>query len=137
MTSVLFLCVHNSARSQMAEGLLRAWGGSAFEAFSAGSEPTTVRPEAIAVMAELGIDISGQASKRLDIYLGRQFDDVVTLCEEATEACPYFPFAAAQLHWPIPDPAAASAGGEVPLAAFRCARDAIGRRIRLDLLDRG
>jgi arsenate reductase len=137
MTSVLFLCVHNSARSQMAEGLLRAWGGSAFEAFSAGSEPTSVRPEAIAVMAELGIDISGQASKRLDIYLGRQFDHVVTLCEEAAEACPYFPFAAAQLHWPIPDPSAASTDGEPALTAFRHARDDIGSRIRSALLDMG
>src|SRR6266851_3131532 len=88
---VLFLCTHNSARSQMAEGLLRTLGGERFEAFSAGTEATHVRPLAIRAMAELGIDIAGQQSKTLDRYLGESFDAVITVCDAAVEACPIFP----------------------------------------------
>src|SRR4051812_38758738 len=108
MRRVLFLCTHNSARSQMAEGLLRAWGGDRFEAHSAGVEATEVRPLAIRAMAELGIDIGIQRSKTLDGYLGQQFDDVITTCDEAREACPLFPGAARMLHWSFDDPSAAT-----------------------------
>jgi protein-tyrosine-phosphatase len=85
---ILFLCTHNSARSQMAEGLLRALGGDRFAAFSAGTEATHVRPLAIRAMAELGIDIAGQESKTLARYLGESFDAVITVCDAANEACP-------------------------------------------------
>jgi arsenate reductase (thioredoxin) len=88
---VLFLCTHNSARSQMAEGLLRALGNEQFEAFSAGTEATFVRPLAIEAMAELGIDIAAQQSKKLDRYLHEPFDEVITVCDAAAEACPVFP----------------------------------------------
>ena len=103
----LFLCTHNSARSQMAEGLLRHLAGNGFEVMSAGTEATHVRPLAVRAMDELGIDISGQESKTLDRYLGETFDYVVTVCDEANEACPVFPGAAQRLHWSLPDPAAA------------------------------
>jgi arsenate reductase len=127
---VLFLCTQNSARSQMAEGLLRARGGSRYEAFSAGTEATAVRPEALQVMAELGIDISGQRSKRLDRYLGDAFDWVITVCDRARESCPVFPGATQSLHWDFDDPAAVDGADEVRLAAFRRIRDEIDGEIR-------
>jgi arsenate reductase len=127
---VLFLCTQNSARSQMAEGLLRARGGSRYDAFSAGTEATTVRPEALQVMAELGIDISGQRSKRLDRYLGDAFDWVITVCDRARESCPVFPGATQSLHWDFDDPAAVDGADEVRLAAFRRIRDEIDGEIR-------
>jgi arsenate reductase (thioredoxin) len=95
---VLFLCTHNSARSQMAEGLLRDMAGGRFEVFSAGTEATRVRPEAISVMAEIGVDISAQESKTLERYLGEPFDYVITVCDDANEACPVFPGARERLH---------------------------------------
>ena len=101
---VLFLCTHNSARSQVAEGLLRHLGGDQFEVYSAGTEATQVRPLAIRAMAELGIDISGQQSKTLDRYLGEPFDEVITVCDAAAEACPIFPGARRRRHWSFPDP---------------------------------
>src|SRR5262245_26594561 len=107
MQRVLFLCTHNSARSQMAEGLLRAWGGDRFEAFSAGLQGTEVRALAIRAMDEIGIDISTQVSERLDAYTGQRFDYSITVCDEAREACPFFPGAARQLHWSFDDPSAA------------------------------
>ncbi len=88
---VLFLCTHNSARSQMAEGLLGHLAGDRFEPFSAGTEATHVRPEAIEAMREVGVDISGQRSETLDRYLGKPFDYVVTVCDDANETCPVFP----------------------------------------------
>jgi arsenate reductase len=100
---VLFLCTHNSARSQMAEGLLRHLAGNHFEVMSAGTEATHVRPLAIRAMDELGIDISGQESKTLDRYLGDTFDYVVTVCDDANEACPVFPGAKRRLHWSFED----------------------------------
>ena len=133
MQRVLFLCVHNSARSQMAEGLLRAWGGDRFEAHSAGSEATEVRPLAIRAMSEVGIDISGQASKTVETYRGQTFDLAITACDEAREACPYFP-ADRQLHWSFDDPSAATGSEEERLAVFRRVRDEIGARIRAELL---
>jgi len=130
MTRVLFLCSHNSARSQMAEGLLRAWGGSRFEAFSAGTEATGVRPLAIRAMAELGIDIAGQTSKTVATFEGQEFDYVITVCDDAREACPYFPGGREQVHWSFEDPAAAQGSEEERLAVFRRVRDEIGERIR-------
>ena len=136
MQRVLFLCTHNSARSQMAEGLLRAWGGDRFEAHSAGVEATSVRPLAIRAMDELGIDIRGQSSKALEGYLGQDFDVVITVCDEAREACPTFPGAPALLHWSFDDPASAVGTDDERLAVFRRVRDEISARIRSELLGR-
>ena len=129
---VLFLCTHNSSRSQMAEGLLRARGGARFHAFSAGTHPRAVHPLAIAAMAELGIDISAAAgyhAKGLDAFAGQIFDLVVTVCDEAAEECPFFPGARRQEHWGFPDPSAASGTEAERLAVFRAVRDAIACRI--------
>ena len=127
---ILFLCTHNSARSQMAEGLLRARGGDRFEAFSAGTEATEVRPLAIRAMDEVGIDIRGQWSKRLDDYVARPFDAVVTVCDNAREACPVFPGARRSLHWSFDDPSAATGTDAERLAVFRRVRDEIDARVR-------
>ena len=134
MQRVLFLCTHNSARSQMAEGLLRAWAGERFDARSAGVVATEVRPLAIRAMDEIGIDIRGQSSKRLDVFQGQPFDYAVTVCDEAREACPFFPGASAQLHWSFDDPSAATGTDEERLAVYRRVRDEIGARIRAELL---
>ncbi len=120
---VLFLCTHNSARSQMAEGLLRALKGEGYEAFSAGVSPTKVDPEAIAAMAEIGIDISGQRSKGINDIKGIRFDVIVTVCDSAKESCPFFSGALEQLHRSFDDPAAYK--GQARLAAFRRVRDGI------------
>lgn len=106
---VLFLCTHNSARSQMAEGLLRHLGGPGIEVFSAGNQPATVHPHAIRAMAELGIDISSQRSKHVDEFLGQSFDLVITVCDRVRENCPVFPDDPEHVHWSIPDPLAADA----------------------------
>ena len=131
---VLFLCTHNSARSQMAEGLLRHLGGERFEVFSAGTEATRVRPLAIKAMAEFGVDISGQESKTLDRYLGEPFDAVITVCDDAAEACPVFPGAKQRLHWSFPDPSKATGTEAEQLAVYRSVRDAIRGRIEDSLL---
>jgi arsenate reductase len=131
---VLFLCTHNSARSQMAEGLLRHLAGDRFEAMSAGTEATHVRPLAIRTMEEVGIDISGQESKTLDRYLGEPFDYVITVCDDANEACPFFPGARERLHWSLEDPSKTQGTEEERLAAFRSVRDRIRQRIEDDLL---
>jgi arsenate reductase (thioredoxin) len=131
---VLFICTHNSARSQMAEGLLRALGGDRFKAFSAGTEATAVRPLAVAALAELGIDISRQASKTLDRYREQPFDAVITVCDQANETCPIFPNAARRLHWSFPDPSQATGAPEEQLAVYRRVRDAIRARIETELL---
>src|SRR5215212_9884330 len=131
---VLFLCTHNSARSQMAEGLLRQLGKGRFEVFSAGTEATHVRPLAIKAMADLGIDISGQRSKVLTEYLGEPFDYVITVCDQANESCPVFPGAKNRLHWSFPDPSRASGTVEEQLAVYRKVRDAIDDRIKAELL---
>ena len=120
----------------MAEGLLRAWAGDGYEAHSAGVEATEVRPLAIRAMAELGIDISEQFSKRLDTYAGQPFDYAITVCDEAREACPFFAGATETLHWRFDDPAAATGTEEERLAVFRRVRDEIGTRIRSELLGR-
>jgi arsenate reductase len=116
---VLFLCTHNSARSQMAEGMLRHLGGERFEVHSAGTEATHVRPLAIRAMDEIGIDISRQESKRLERYLEESFDYVITVCDDANEACPFFPGAANRLHWSFEDPSRAKGSEEEQLAVFR------------------
>jgi arsenate reductase len=131
---VLFLCTHNSARSQMAEGLLRHLAGDRFEAMSAGTEATHVRPLAIRTMEEVGIDISGQESKALDGYLGEPFDYVITVCDDANEACPFFPGARERLHWSLEDPSKTQGTEEERLAAFRSVSDRIRQRIEDDLL---
>ncbi len=131
---VLFLCTHNSARSQMAEGLLRHLAGDRFEVMSAGTEATFVRPEAIAAMSELGVDISGQESETLDRYLDESFDYVVTVCDDANEACPVFPGAKNRLHWSFRDPSQAAGGGEERLKVFRAVRDEILARIEKELM---
>ena len=132
---VLFLCTHNSARSQMAEGLLGHLAGERFEPFSAGTEATRVRPEAIEAMREVGVDISRQESETLDRYLGEPFDHVVTVCDDANEACPVFPQARERLHWSLPDPSAVTGGGGERMEAFRSVRDRIQALIRSELLD--
>lgn len=131
---VLFLCTHNSARSQMAEGLLRGLAGDRFEAHSAGTEATLVRPLAIRAMAELDIDIRAQESKTLARYLGRPFDAVITVCDAANEACPLFPGAARRLHWSFDDPSRATGSEEEQLAVYRRVRDELRARIEGELL---
>ena len=121
----LFVCTHNSARSQMAEGFLRHIGGDAFEAYSAGTEPGALNPLAIEVMAEEGIDISGQRAKSVDGFVQQQFDYVITVCDDANESCPFFPNARHRLHWSFPDPSQVVGSHEERLAVFRAARDAI------------
>ena len=131
---VLFLCTHNSARRQMAGGLLRQLGGSRFAVHSAGTEATHVRPRAIRAMREIGIDISKQESKTLDRYLGEPFDAVITVCDQANETCPVFVGAKERLHWSFPDPSQATGTDEQQLAVYREVRDAIRGRIESELL---
>jgi arsenate reductase len=122
-TRVLILCTGNSARSQMAEGLLRTLGQGTLDVFSAGTRPGIVRPEAVAVMAERGIDISGHRSKHVDEFAGQRFDYVITVCDSANESCPVFPGAPRRIHWSFPDPAAVEGSEAERLAAFRSVRD--------------
>ena len=131
---VLFLCTHNSARSQMAEGLLRHYAGDRFEVMSAGTEATHVRPLAVRAMDELGIDISGQESKTLKRYLGQPFDYVITVCDAANEACPFFPGARQRLHWSLPDPAAAEGAEEDRLEVYRSVSDRLRDHIEGELV---
>ena len=128
---VLILCTGNSARSQMAEGLLRHLAGDRFEVASAGVAPTQVRPEAIAVMRELGIDISHHCSKSVDEFLGQDFDYVITVCDNANEQCPIFPSNTKRIHWSFEDPAAAAGDEQARLAVFRRVRDEIFDRLHL------
>ncbi len=120
---VLILCTGNSARSQMAEGLLRHDAGERFDVESAGTEPSFVRPEAIAVMRELGIDISGHRSKSVKEFEGQQFDYVITVCDNARESCPVFFGKAEKLHRDFVDPAALAGSEEERLELFRRVRD--------------
>jgi arsenate reductase len=122
---VLILCTGNSARSQMAEGLLRHDVGADFEVESAGTKPGAVRPEAIAVMNELGIDISGHRSKHVDEFAGQKFDYVITVCDNARESCPVFFGSAVRLHHGFKDPAALTGSELDRLALFRRVRDEI------------
>jgi arsenate reductase (thioredoxin) len=127
---VLILCTGNSARSQMAEGLLRHDAGDRFEVFSAGTKPSRVRPEAIAVMRELGIDISGHRSKSVDQFTGKPFDYVLTVCDNAKESCPIFPGDVITVHRNFEDPAALQGSEEESLGLFRRVRDEIRHFLR-------
>jgi arsenate reductase len=127
---VLILCTGNSARSQMAEGLLRHDAGDRFEVESAGTKPSHVRPEAIAVMGELGIDISGHRSKHVDEFAGQPFDYVLTVCDQANESCPLYPGTTHRLHHNFQDPAAVEGSEEERLTVFRRVRDELRRFLR-------
>ncbi len=133
---VLFVCSANSARSQMAEAFLRTLAGDAFEADSAGTQPEPVHPLAIAVMGELGIDISGQRSKGLQEYMGKtQFDHLITVCDRAEKACPVFPGKGAREYWPMDDPLRAQGSEDERLEKFREVRDLIEARVRRWLIE--
>ena len=127
---VLVLCTHNSARSQMAEGLLRALAPDRFEVASAGTEATRVHPLAVRAMDELGIDLRGHSSKTVDRFLAQSWDYVITVCDTANERCPVFPPGAQRLHWGFDDPSAVAGTEAERLAAFRRVRDAIADRLR-------
>jgi arsenate reductase len=118
----------------MAEGLLRDLARNHFEVYSAGTEATLVRPLAIQAMDEIGVDISGQESKTLDRYLGEPFDHVITVCDDANEACPVFPRAKSRLHWSFRDPSRSEGSAEERLEDFRTVRDEIQGRIRRELI---
>ncbi len=126
---VLILCTGNSARSQMAEGLLRHLAGDRFEVFSAGVEASFVRPQAIAVMNEIGIDISQHRSKSVDEFLDEQLDYIITVCDHANQRCPIFPGKVERIHWSIDDPVVGGSD-EARLEAFRGARDELQQRIK-------
>lgn len=127
---VLILCTGNSARSQMAEGLLRHVAGDEFEVESAGTIASFVRPQAIAAMAEIGIDISGHRSKCLNEFLGDPFDYIITVCDNAAENCPVFPGKAERIHWSFDDPAETSGSDAEQLAVFRRVRDEIAEKLK-------
>jgi arsenate reductase len=121
---VLILCTANSARSQMAEGLLRQLAGDRYEVFSAGSRATSVNPFAIKAMDEIGVDLRSHTSKTYDQFLGQPFDAVITVCDNAAEACPFLPGQYRRIHWSFPDPAAVD-GDDAKLQAFRDVRDGL------------
>ena len=127
---VLVLCTHNSARSQMAEGLLRAMASDRFDVASAGTEATRVHPLAVRAMDELGIDLRGHGSKTLERFTTEPWDFVITVCDAASERCPVFPGRTTRLHWSFEDPSAAAGSEEERLAVFRRVRDAIAARLR-------
>jgi arsenate reductase (thioredoxin) len=131
---VLFLCMGNSCRSQMAEALVRSLGKGRIDCYSAGQKPEPVHPLTVKTMAEVGIDISTQTSKSLDRFAGEQFDFVITVCDRAKELCPAWPDVREQIHWSIDDPAGAAGSEEQRSKAFRRARDEIRQRIQLFML---
>lgn len=128
---VLFLCTGNSARSQMAEALLRSFGGADFEPCSAGTEPQGLHPLAIHVMLESGIDITQQRSKHLSEFLDHPFDYVITVCDRARDNCPTFPGDTQRIHWSFDDPAAATGSPEECLRVFQRVRNEISDRLRI------
>ena len=138
---ILFLCTHNSARSQMAESLLRRLGGDEVEVFSAGSEPTSIHPLTTKVMSDIGIGLSENRSKPLDEFIGQNFDYVVTVCDRVREVCPVFPADPEQIHWSIPDPAAIEGNLRTRERAFANTARELATRIQFLLLlikhDRG
>lgn len=127
---VLFLCTHNSARSQMAEALLRHIGGGKFEVYSAGTEATRVHPLAVQAMANVDLDISGARSKHLDEYLSQDFDYVITVCDAANESCPIFPGDPKRIHWSFPDPSLVQGSDKERLRAFEKVAGEISLRLR-------
>jgi len=124
------LCTGNSARSQMAEGLLRHFGGADYEVHSAGTRPSEVNPLAIEAMCEIGIDISSHRSKSVTEFANHKFDSVITVCDSAAEQCPVFPGAPQPIHWSLPDPAAVAGSQEEKLMAFRSVRDDLAKRLK-------
>jgi arsenate reductase (thioredoxin) len=136
MKRILVLCTGNSARSQMGEGLFRHEAGRQYEVASAGTKPGRVRPEAIAVMQEIGIDISGHRSKPVAEFSGQSFDYVVTVCDNARDNCPLFPAGTERIHWSFEDPAAVQGDEQERLAAFRRIRDRIHERVKTFVRDR-
>ncbi|CAN5656006.1 arsenate reductase ArsC [soil metagenome] len=131
---ILILCTGNSARSQMAEGLLKYIGQSKYEIFSAGTRPSVVRPEAIKVLREIGIDISNNQSKSVDEFVNEEIDYVLTVCDNAQENCPYFPAKTRLIHHSFADPAEVEGGEETRLAAFRRVRDEIKEYLKNDFV---
>jgi arsenate reductase len=127
---VLILCTGNSCRSQMAEGVLRHFGGDRFEVFSAGTKPSQVNPVAIQIMKEIGIDISAQRSKHVDEFKGQKFDYVITVCNNAKESCPVFVGGGNFLHWPFPDPPHNQEINDRVINGFRQVRDMICEKFR-------
>jgi len=127
---VLILCTHNSARSQMAEGLLRSMAGDRFDVASAGTEATRVHPLAIRAMADLSVDLNSHTSKTVDRFLGEPWDYVITVCADANEKCPIFPGRTTRLHWSFPDPSQATGSDDERLDVFRKIRDQIAGRLR-------
>jgi arsenate reductase len=132
---VLFLCTHNSCRSQMAEGIVNHFLGDRFQAFSAGTEKTRVNPLAIETLAEIGVDISSHYSKTLDEFSGEKFDHVISLCGSANEQCPIFFGGVRRVHMGFDDPSRTSGTEEEILADFRRVRDEIKERLIAYLLD--
>lgn len=128
---VLFLCTGNSARSQMAEGLLRNLGGDRYEVYSAGTDPKPIHPLTKKVMNEIEIDISNQHSKALDEFLNQSFDYIITVCDRARDNCPTFPGDSKRIHWGFEDPAAATGSEIEQLTVFRKIRNEISNRIRV------
>lgn len=137
MKRVLFICTHNSARSQMAEGLINHDLAGRVQAFSAGTDPSSVHPLAIAVMEELGIDISQNRSKSIDEFVSEKFDFVITLCDHAAESCPIFFGGVRRIHMGLPNPAAVSGSRDERLAAFRKVRDQIREEVAGFLTQQG
>ena len=132
--TVLILCTGNSARSQMAEGLLRNMAGDRFEAASAGTKPSSVRPEAIQAMQEIGISLEGHRSKSVDEFAGKPIDYVITVCDNAKESCPIFPARTSRMHWPFEDPPGPHEGTyEERLHVFRMVRDQMRERFAHEL----
>ncbi len=127
---VLFVCTHNSARSQIAEALLSRIGGADFEVRSAGTEATRVNPYAVQVLAELGIDWSAARSKKIDEFLDERFEYVITVCDRARETCPVFPGSENTLHWGLDDPSEVDGSDEERLAAFRRTAQEVSARLR-------
>ena len=130
---VLFLCTGNSARSQMAEALLRKLSGDRYEVYSAGTRPKGLHPLTVEAMNEVGIDVSGHQSKDVQNLIGQQFDYVITVCDRAKEECPIFP-GATPIHWGFEDPAAAEGSPEARLRRFRVVRGEIDQRLKLFVL---
>ncbi len=130
MKRILVLCTGNSARSQMGEGLFRQEGRGAYQVDSAGTQPSHVRPEAIAAMKEIGIDISAHRSKSVSEFEGQPFDYVVTVCDNARDNCPVFPGSAQRIHWSLEDPAAVQGTEQERMDAFRRIRDQLHERVK-------
>jgi arsenate reductase len=128
--SVLVLCTGNSARSQMAEGLLRHFGGGAVEVYSAGTKPVGVNPLAVEALREVNIDIAAQRSKSVSVFANQNFDTVITVCDSAAEQCPIFAGAPQRIHWSLPDPAAVAGTHAERLQAFRQVREALAAHLR-------